>query len=101
MLRICLNRTMVQYFRTIFQLSAPFAGNHDRKYILLLAVLKCLRWEIAAAMVPGLFLVVLNIARPFMISEAVSFLETFDNASTNVGYGLIGAFALVYIGTAL
>ncbi|RYP53067.1 hypothetical protein DL768_001844 [Monosporascus sp. mg162] len=44
----------------------------------------------------------LEIAQPFLIAEAVAFVGSDnDHAPINIGYGLIGAFALVFISTAL
>jgi len=53
-------------------------------------------------MLPRLCLVALNVAQPFLINEAVLFIEAPDTAeSNNIGYGLIGAFSCVYVGTAV
>ncbi|KAH8889119.1 putative ABC transporter [Thozetella sp. PMI_491] len=75
--------------------------NRESSYALFWAVLKCLRWEIAVIAIPRLSLVALRIAQPFMISRAVAILQLSDEWSLKAGYGLIGAFALVLIGTAV
>lgn len=47
-------------------------------------------------------LVALSTAQPFLISRAVTFIEAAeDETPQNVGFGLIGAFALVFIGIAV
>jgi ATP-binding cassette, subfamily C (CFTR/MRP), member 1 len=61
-----------------------------------------LRWDVLAIVFPRLCLVALNVSQPFLINEAVVFIEAPDNVeSNNIGYGLIGAFSFVYIGTAV
>ena len=60
------------------------------------------RWEIVVIAFPKLAYVALSLSQPFLIQEAVGFVQ---NAGTgkdqNIGYGLIGGFALVYIGLAV
>jgi ATP-binding cassette subfamily C (CFTR/MRP) protein 1 len=61
-----------------------------------------LRWETLAIMVPRFCLVALSVSQPFLINSAVNFLQTpEDKESNSVGYGLIGGFSFVYIGTAV
>jgi ATP-binding cassette subfamily C (CFTR/MRP) protein 1 len=42
----------------------------------------------------------LRFAQPFLLANAVNWVGDKD-ASSNIGYGLIGAFAFVYIGLAV
>ena len=50
-------------------------------------------------MLPRLATVGLTIAQPFLVSQALRFLAMPKNEhSDNIGYGLIGAFAFVFIG---
>ncbi len=77
------------------------AAKKDHKYALFWAIVKCLRWEVAGLALPRLCLVALSMAQPFMISRAVAVLQLPDPFSLDMGYGLIGAFALVFIGSAL
>lgn len=80
--------------------SAWASCDQSRQNALLVAVLKCLRWEIAALTVPRLGLIGFSIAQPFLIGKAVSYLENTES-TPNIGYGLIGATAIVYIGVAV
>lgn len=78
--------------------------DQKRNYALLLAICKAFKREICAAVIPRLCLVGLSIAQPFMVGEAVTFLQHNDltvETSQNRGYGLLGAFALVFIMTAV
>ena len=73
-------------------------GSPRGKYALLMSILRCLKWEILAIAFPRLALVGLQIVQPFLITEAVTYVDKPDeDVSLNKGYGLIGAFALVFI----
>jgi hypothetical protein len=48
---------------------------------------------------PRLSLVALSVAQPFLINKAIAFLQS--DEPINIGYGLIGGFAFVYIGAAV
>lgn len=51
---------------------------------------------------PKLAYVALSLSQPFLIQEAVSFVQNTEAENNNdVGYGLIGGFALVYTGLAV
>ena len=51
---------------------------------------------------PRLFVVGLQLSQPFLVQEAIAFVDAPDSQQTkNEGYGLIGAYALVYIGSAI
>ncbi|KAE8393320.1 multidrug resistance-associated protein [Aspergillus alliaceus] len=87
-------------------LSAQFAGswarsNQSRQHALLLAVIRCLRWEIAGVAFPRLCVVGFSIAQPFLVGKVVTVLEQGDSFSLYEGYGLIGATAIVFIGIAV
>lgn len=47
-------------------------------------------------------MIALSISQPFLVSHALRFLTMpASEATMNLGYGLIGAFALVFIGSAV
>lgn len=51
---------------------------------------------------PRLCVVGLQVSQPFLVQEAISFVSAPDNQHTrDIGYGLIGAYAFVYIGSAI
>jgi ATP-binding cassette subfamily C (CFTR/MRP) protein 1 len=73
-------------------------GRHRQKRALLWCVAHCLRWEVLQVVFPRLAYTGLQLAQPFLIREAVAFVGLPDNEQTkNLGYGLVGAFALVFI----
>lgn len=55
-----------------------------------------------AGVLPRVALIALNFTQPFLIERAVKLsLEPVDDETTNIGYGLIGAYAFVYTGIAV
>lgn len=76
-------------------------SNQKNKNALLFTVLKCLRWEIAGIALPRLAVMGLSVAQPFMVGKVVSILQKADSLSLNMGYGLVGATAIVFIGIAV
>ncbi|CAG8022334.1 unnamed protein product [Penicillium salamii] len=71
------------------------------KNALLLSVIKCLRWEIATIALPRLCVVGFGIAQPFLIGKVVSALQQTDPSAQKMGYGLIGATAIIFTGIAV
>jgi hypothetical protein len=60
------------------------------------------RWYLAAAIIPRLALTGFRFAQPFLVKTAVGFVSAPDGSnSANEGYGLIAAYAIVYIGIAV
>ena len=61
-----------------------------------------LRWEILIIFIPRFLYVGLSISQAYLIQDAVRFVQGSDKpGSISTGYGLIGAFAFVYIGLAV
>ncbi|KAL8732959.1 MAG: hypothetical protein Q9166_002357 [cf. Caloplaca sp. 2 TL-2023] len=61
-----------------------------------------LKWRLLAAVPPRLGLIAFNFCQPFLIERAISFnRQAVTESSTNAGYGLIGAYFLVYCGIAV
>lgn len=64
--------------------------------------MKTLIWPILSVIPPRACLVALNFSQPLLINRAV--LLSVDNVTpwtTHVGYGLIGAYIIVYVGAAV
>ncbi|KAK8062961.1 P-loop containing nucleoside triphosphate hydrolase protein [Apiospora hydei] len=74
--------------------------NRKRKHALVLACVWSLRWEILLTLVPKFLVVGLMVSQTFLIQDAVHYIQGDPNDGDNNGYGLIGAFAFVYIGFA-
>ncbi|KAL8973607.1 MAG: hypothetical protein Q9197_002152 [Variospora fuerteventurae] len=69
---------------------------------LLMLFFSQLRWRLLAAVPPRLGLIGFTFCQPFLIERALEFnRQPVDAGSTNVGYGLIGAYFLVYVGIAI
>ncbi|KAI1115542.1 P-loop containing nucleoside triphosphate hydrolase protein [Nemania sp. NC0429] len=76
--------------------------DQKKRFALVSATVSTFRWQVLFIAIPKLAWVALSLSQPFLIQEAVNFVqsaETGDNDS--VGYGLIGGFALVYTGLAI
>lgn len=73
-----------------------------RKASLFLNSVWILKVEIVGIVFPRLATIALTLAQPFLVSQALRFLAMpKDEHSDNIGYGLIGAFAFVFIGSAV
>ncbi|OAQ77246.1 ABC multidrug transporter [Purpureocillium lilacinum] len=73
-----------------------------RKPMLFLTTLNVLRWELLSIALPRVGMIGLSISQPYLVSNALRFLSMpSGEATTNLGYGLIGAFAFVFIGSAI
>lgn len=60
------------------------------------------KWTILAACLPRLAYTGFTFAQPFLIDRVLSFTSgPKEGRSTNDGFGLIGAYAIVYIGAAV
>jgi hypothetical protein len=65
-----------------------------------------LKWPILAVIPPRVCLIAFNFCQPFLIERAVKYtqeakLEPNGAQIANIGYGLIGAYILVYVGIAV
>ena len=68
---------------------------------LLLSYFSQLRWALLRAVPPRLGLIGFTFCQPFLVQRTISFSqEPVNQATTNVGYGLIGAYFVVYCGIA-
>ncbi|KAF5007801.1 hypothetical protein FDECE_5884 [Fusarium decemcellulare] len=78
------------------------ATRRSKKPSLFLTTIRILKWELLSITPPRLAMIALSISQPFLISHALRFLTMPASESTmNLGYGLIGALALVFIGSAI
>ncbi|OJK00394.1 hypothetical protein ASPACDRAFT_52107 [Aspergillus aculeatus ATCC 16872] len=69
---------------------------------LLSACLRSFKWHVCAVIPPRLMLAALNICQPLLLERSLTFTEQASSPSTkNIGYGLIGAYILVYTGLAV
>lgn len=69
---------------------------------LLFLALNTLRWPLLSIIFPRLCLIAFNFCQPFLISTTLEWSEEpTDDQTYNRGYGLIGAYLLVYVGIAV
>lgn len=77
-------------------------GNQKNTHALALASLSGLRWEVLGIFFPKLCYISLSLCQPFLIQKAVTFVQAAGSSGSNdTGYGLIGAFSLVFTGLAV
>ncbi|KAH7407958.1 ABC multidrug transporter [Cadophora sp. MPI-SDFR-AT-0126] len=63
---------------------------------------RALKWPLLSAVIPRLGLTAFNFCQPFLLQRAIRLSQQpVTAASTNIGYGLIGAYFLVYTGIAV
>ena len=61
-----------------------------------------LKWPILAPVIPKLVNLAFTFAQPLLLQRFLSYLQNpQDRANANTGYGLIGAYFLVYFGMAV
>ncbi|PGH17633.1 hypothetical protein AJ79_00994 [Helicocarpus griseus UAMH5409] len=73
-----------------------------KAHTLLSETLKAFKWPLLCGILPRLALIGFTFCQPFLIDRAVELsLQPVNNETTNAGYGLIGAYAIVYSGIAL
>ncbi|KAJ0117931.1 multidrug resistance-like protein [Diaporthe amygdali] len=67
---------------------------------LLVSCIRTLKWPLMGAIFPRLLELAFTICQPLVLNQFLTFLED-PTESINHGYGLIGAYGLVYLGIAL
>jgi len=85
----------------LVRLSSAWNTTKDKKkkYALALSLIRSIKWPMAAALLPRLCLTGLRFSQPLLLKRIVDFVGQPDSdANMNIGYGLIGATALVYFG---
>lgn len=71
-------------------------------HALFFTLLKTLKWPLLASVFPRLCLIGFNFSQPFLITAAIKLSQSpVTPQSQNEGYGLIGAYILVYVGIAV
>ncbi|KAF2873543.1 P-loop containing nucleoside triphosphate hydrolase protein [Massariosphaeria phaeospora] len=64
--------------------------------------IKRLIWPILAVVPPRACLIAFNFCQPFLINRAIAYSSEPNTSQTsNIGYGLIGAYVLVYVGISI
>lgn len=77
-------------------------GNQRGKNAFAKAVVLSFKWPFLGTVIPRICVVALKLAQPFLIQDAINFINNTTVASSNnTGYGLIAAYGLVYLGIAV
>jgi ATP-binding cassette, subfamily C (CFTR/MRP), member 1 len=91
-----------RYFRYSSGALLIFTVDKNAKHPLVKSTFEALKWPFLAPALPRLFLIGFNYAQPFLINRTVEFVSQPSSAENkNVGYGLIGATAITYVGRAV
>jgi ATP-binding cassette subfamily C (CFTR/MRP) protein 1 len=65
-------------------------------------LVKSLKWPLLVPVIPRIFLSAFTFAQPFLITKIIQYLgEPIDSGNKPIGYGLVGAYGIVYIGIAV
>ncbi|KAK3935755.1 P-loop containing nucleoside triphosphate hydrolase protein [Diplogelasinospora grovesii] len=75
--------------------------NRDKKHCLTTAVFRTFAPELTLAIIPRLAFVGFSLAQPYLINNTLLYITFHQRLPDYYGYGLIGAWALCYIGIAL
>ena len=74
-------------------------ANKQKPHALLRVTLIHYKWSLLSAIIPRLCLTGFTFAQPFLVNRVLKFITEPDDRNTdNIGSGLIGAYALVYLG---
>ncbi|RDL32356.1 p-loop containing nucleoside triphosphate hydrolase [Venustampulla echinocandica] len=77
-------------------------ADNSKPHALLKVMLATFKGLLLAGIIPRLCLTGVNYAQPFLVSRVVNFIEQPETATSNkIAYGLIAAYAIVYIGIAV
>ncbi|KAF2223913.1 P-loop containing nucleoside triphosphate hydrolase protein [Elsinoe ampelina] len=85
-----------------FEEYAVTVAAKGRQIHLISAIISLLRWPIVLAVLPRIALLGLTLCQPLLLRRLLSYLQAGAlNRDANTGYGLIGAYGVVYVGIAL
>ncbi|KAF3013497.1 hypothetical protein E8E14_005834 [Neopestalotiopsis sp. 37M] len=73
----------------------------SRKHCLALAVIANFGWEILLSWIPRAFHIAFTMAKPFLVQTTLNYIMNHRNLPVSYGYGLIGAWGIIYIGIAI
>ncbi|KAI7551399.1 hypothetical protein KC331_g2578, partial [Hortaea werneckii] len=74
----------------------------SKKHRLIKALLSTLKWQLALTIVPRVLLIALKFSQPFLLDRLLTLLNSGKSAnSSRQAWGMILAFALVYLGIAV
>lgn len=71
------------------------------RFSLVLTTIRVLRRQLLVSAIPRLLLSATMFAQPFLVQETVNYVSIRDGQAASVGWGLVGAYFLVYAGQAI
>ncbi|KAJ3549386.1 hypothetical protein NM208_g529 [Fusarium decemcellulare] len=97
---------LAKHFKSSYQQSllqtAWAKASKKEGHALILVVLRTLKWPILSIIFPRLCFIGFTFCQPFLISTTLAWAENDgDSDDMNQGYGLIGAWFIVYVGLAV
>jgi hypothetical protein len=93
---VCRNHTFGDYADQFF------LDKHKEGYPMILAGVACLKWKLLITVPPRAGMIAISYAQTFLINDAINYLETPRQLrDVRHAYGLIGAAAIIYTGTAV
>lgn len=76
-------------------------AHQSSKHAFLRAVLWMLKWHLLSAAVPRLLLIGVKYSQPFLLQRTISYVSNRHDQPANIGWGLVGAYALVFTALAI
>ncbi|KAK1465457.1 hypothetical protein CCUS01_07575 [Colletotrichum cuscutae] len=76
------------------------ASRSSSRYRLIRTCIVTLKWQLLAVVLPRLFLLGFTICQPLILNRFLDFLQN-PSETANYGYGLVGAYGLVYLGISI
>ena len=80
---------------TNLHVTASYKGKHK----LIVITLQTLKWPLLMPVLPRLAVMAFIYCQPLLVTRFLNYLESDED--TNIGHGLIGAYAIVYFGIAV
>jgi hypothetical protein len=78
------------------------SDKHKEGYPMIFAGVACLKWNLLITVPPRAGMIAISYAQTFLINDAINYLETPRQLrDVRHAYGLIGAAAIIYTGTAV
>jgi hypothetical protein len=87
-----------------FEMDSPAnlsAVNKARKHSLTVAVFQTFIPELSLAFMPRLAYIGFSLAQPYLVNATIRYIGLHSTLPLRYGYGLIGAYALCYVGIAV
>jgi ATP-binding cassette subfamily C (CFTR/MRP) protein 1 len=96
----CMFTMIIPRLYTMIVLTFTFKDKTKETYPMIWAGVACLKWNLLVTVPPRAGMIAISYAQTFLINDAISYLETpAPLRDVRHAYGLIGAAAIIYVGT--